>query len=165
LTNRYGKLNKIQAYIGGGILCALAFFFKKMVTSPVLLLYTPGIGELLPPLWILNTLGYAACFAIGACLCTTLLSECSVLSEAVTKYRGCVYLILAVVGGFSWYFLLFDARLVLLSWGVSMISLMSMVITAFLWRRIFKACSILLFLAGLWWLYILILQLIVMLHI
>ncbi len=165
MTNSMHKINKIAMLIGGILLVVLGLLVKGTVPDPVGVLHLWQASDSLPPMWILGLLWLTGYGVIGGAWLGVLgMRACGTEGE-ILRYKGGMFLVLAVFFSFVWYLLLFGMQAMLLSWLSLCAALLAAAVGAVCYLRLHPLAGGCILLVGLWWIYLLFIHVTVMLHI
>lgn len=143
--------------VGAGILLLIAGLIVRFkVGSPYRVMMEMGIGDIVPPVWLMGLLWSLALFLIG-CAGGFVLGYrrggCS-----IEKYKGCMIFVLLSALELVWYYVFFSKSLVFLSVLLSIaIFFLSLWITA-LFYRVTKFAGMIFLLHDIWLIYMVILN-------
>lgn len=159
------KINKIAMLVGGILLVVLALLIKGTVANPLALLHTWGALDTMPPLWLVNLLWFGGYFVVGGAWFGVLCMPPCGGSREVLRYKGSMFLVLAVFFSFVWYLLLFGMQVMLLAWISMGIALFMMTVAIFCYFQTLPTAGWLLVLTTFFWIYLFLIHLMGMLHI
>ena len=144
-----------------GLLLAIAgILVRAWVGTPYRTILELGIGEIVPPVWLMTLLWTLSLFVNG---CAAGLALSYRLGGCDTeKYKGGMYFLLLTVLELLWYPTLFGASLVFLSVLEALLILCFAVATTLSFYRVTKLAGMLLFLHDIWLLYAVILNIAVL---
>ena len=154
--------NVAVALFGGGLAALIGLLQKCFSASPYPALLALGVGELVPPVWLMVLLWTVAFFTLGA-------SAGLVLSYRergcdCAKYRAGIFFLLLLVLEYLWYPTFFGAMLVFISVLLSILILCSSVALTVLCARVSRLAVLVLVFHDLWLVYLLILNFAVLFH-
>lgn len=139
-----------------GILCAGAGMLTRFwAGSPYGGLHQMGISEIVPPVWLMSLLWLLWYFALGA-VCGAVLAGHGACS--VAAWRGTVFFVLMLGLGLVWYPLFFGRQAVGLCLLITVLLLILCVLCALNWQQLSLVAGAVIYLHGLWLVYMLILQ-------
>lgn len=139
-----------------GVLLTVAGILVRMtVGSPYRTILELGIGELVPPVWLMTVL-WTLCFFIIGCAAGFALGYRNGCNEE--KYKGCMFFVLLAVAELGWYPVLFGANLVFISVLLSILILCLSLAVTFSFYRLTKFAGMLFLLHDIWLIYMLILN-------
>ena len=87
--------------VGGILLVVLALLIKGTVANPLALLHTWGALDTMPPLWLVNLLWFGGYFVVGGGWFGVLCMPPCGGSREVLRYKGSMFLVLAVFFSFE----------------------------------------------------------------
>ena len=146
-----------------GVLCMLAgISVRCFVGSPYGVMLELGIGEIVPPVWLMTFLWSVSFLIIGAAAGFVLGYRAAGCDGE--KYKGCMLFVLLLVLELCWYPTLFAARLVFLSVLESILILCLSVWVTGCFYRVTKLAGILFLFHDVWLIYMLILNFAVLVH-
>ncbi len=143
--------------VGAGVLLLIAGLIVRFkVGGPYRVMMEMGIGELVPPVWLMGLLWSLSLFLIGCAAGFVLGYKKS--GYAIEKYKGCMVFVLLSVLELVWYYVFFGKSLVFISVLISIgVFVLSLWITA-LFYRVTKFAGMLFLLHDIWLLYMVILN-------
>lgn len=174
-SKRYGKLTA-RAWLNremenahpfgmllAGVGCMLGgIILRGCAGSPYPVILELGIGELIPPAWMMAFLWSASFFTIG-CAAGFILGYRQA-GGAEEKYKGCMLFLLLYAAELCWYPALFAARLVFLSALLCVLILCISIWVTACFYRVAKLAGLLLLLHDVWLIYMVILNFAVLFH-
>jgi len=146
----------IGMVIAGGLCAVAAILVRGFVGSPYPVMLELGIGDIVPPVWIMTLLWTASFFIIGAAAGFVLGYRSGGCDGE--KYKGCMLFVLLLIGELCWYPILFGARLVFLSVLASILILCLGIWVTGCFSRVSKLAGMLLWMHNIWLVYMLILN-------
>lgn len=165
MTNSMHKMNKIAMLVGGVCLVVMGLLVKGTVSSPLILLHQWNALDCLPPMWLLRLLWMSGYFLMGSVWFGVLgMKACGAEGE-ILRYKGSMFLVLAVFFSFVWYLLLFGMQAAFLSWLSLGIAILMALIAAVCYCRVTALAGLGIALTLIWWVYLFLGQVVVMLHI
>lgn len=174
-SRRYGKLTA-RAWLSrelenshpfgmilAGSLCMLGgIILRGCAGAPYPVILELGIGELIPPAWIMALLWTVSFFTIGCAAGFVLCYRMAGRGEE--KYKGSMLFLLLYAAELCWYPALFAARLVFFSTLLCFLILCISVWVTACFYRVTKLAGFLLLLHDVWLIYMLILSFAVLFH-
>lgn len=142
--------------IVGLFLAVGAILVRAFVGSPYRTMMELGIGEIVPPVWIMTLLWSLSFFTIG-CAAGFVLGYRIGGGES-EKYKGCMLFVVLAVLELCWYPTLFGAQLVFLSVMESILILCLSVAVTYSFYRVTKFAGMILLFHDIWLTYMLILN-------
>ena len=161
-------LFSFRGLVYGGISALCCFISRTSFGSPLNMIHlTQGIG-ILPPLWIFNFLSIFSCFLMGisfGLIVDEIVRGFNSGLKEICAYRGALFLSFSFFSFLLWFPLLFFAEKLVLSFIVSVIALISLLICAIEWRKLTPphACAVL-FINAVWMFYIMFASLSILLN-
>ena len=140
----------------GAIMVLCGILVRASTGSPYRTMMELGIGDLVPPVWLMTMLWTATFFLIGCAAGFVLGYRYG--GRDCEKYKGGMYFILLAVLELCWYPTLFGANLVFLSVLESVLILCVSLGVTFCFYRVSKFAGMLLLLHDIWLIYMLILN-------
>lgn len=134
----------------GGILV------RTFVGSPYRTMLELGIGDLVPPVWLMTFLWSVAFFTVGAAAGFVLSYRCGGLDGE--KYKGGMLFVLLAVLELCWYPTLFGANLIFISMLESIAILCFAIAVTVSFYRVSKFAGMILLFHDIWLIYMLILN-------
>ncbi len=163
-TKQTARFLTIPVLIGGGIVLAAALLTRLAVGSPLAVIHKLGASILLPPLWFTSLLWLASYALMGAAAGYLLSCPTGNTRREAFLWRGCTFLVLAVVFSLVWYTLLFGKLYLLSSWICLFFSAVAALICMISWWQIGKWAAIVSLCFAVWQVCLFLLQLAVILH-
>lgn len=106
----------LPVLVGGALVLAVALLTRMAVGSPFYLLHKLNATGILPPVWCMSVLWMSA-YALSGAVAGYLLSRPTGNAQReACLWRGCTFLILAIVFSLVWYTLLFGKHYLIPSW-------------------------------------------------
>ena len=151
----------LMLLVGVG-LTVVAVIVRTRVGSPYPIIMALGIGELLPPIWIMSLLRALSFFTVG-CAAGFVLGyrEAGCAEE---KYKGCLLFVMLAILELLWYPTLFGSAWVFLSVMESILILCLSICVTVSFYRVTKFAGMILLLHDVWLIYLLILNFAILFH-
>lgn len=157
-----GKINRFMTLpilMGGGAVWAIAVFTRLSVGAPYTVLHKLGIWDMLPPLWFMGLVWSLLYVLVGAVIGYLLSHPQLNAQKEACLWRGCTFIVSAVVLSLVWYTLLFGKFWLLPSWICLGLSCGCAIFCALSWWQIGKASALIIGVFVLWEIMVSILQL------
>ena len=139
--------------IAGGILTAASYVVMRcLCESPYRMMLELGIGELIPPVWLMSLLQFLSFLTVGCA--AGLVFGCRNLGCAAEKYKGCLLFLLMILLELFRYPALFVRGMVFLSLLISILTLVFAVAATVCFLRVSKFAGILMLFHNLWLIYL-----------
>ena len=155
LTSEMERSSPLLMLTVGVLLTVAGILVRVMVGSPYRTILELGIGELVPPVWLMTVL-WTLCFFIIGCAAGFALGYRGGCKEE--KYKGFMFFVLLAVLELCWYPALFGADLVFISVLLSILILCLSLAVTFSFYRVTKFAGMIFFLHDIWLVYMLILN-------
>ncbi len=165
MTNKIYKFNKMWGIVCGGLLLLVAWGVNHSVPSPYVLLHNTECLDLFPPLWLMGLLWFGSYFVVGWSQGLMLSLRPLSAEQNVHRYRGGMLMMLSLSLSVAWYLLLFGSNAFFLSWILLGASVIAGIAAALSCMNLFKGCALLILSVHVGYIFLWILQLMVMLHI
>ncbi len=156
LTAEMEASSPLLMLFAGGFLALAGIIIRVCVGSPYRVMLEMGIGDLIPPVWLMTVLWTASLFLIGCAAGFVLGYRCR--GCEVEKYKGCMLFVVLAVLELCWYPTFFGASLVFLSVLESILILCLAIWITGCFYRVTKFAGMLLLLHDVWLIYMLILN-------
>lgn len=144
------------ALFSGALAAILGILLKIFSKSPYPALLALGVGELVPPVWLMVLLWTISLFIVGASAGLILSYRERGCDSA--KYQAGMFFLLLLVLEYLWYPLFFGAMMVFLSSLLSILILCCSVVATLLSMKLCRPVGIALLLHDFWLVYLLILN-------
>ena len=154
--------NALPMLLGGAILLLAALLTRLATGSPLWLFHFGDAAGVLPPLWLTGLLWLLSFFTVGAAAGYVLSCRSLTGGREAYLWRGCTFLILAVVFTLIWYTLLFGKRYLLPSWLFLPLAAGGAAVCALSWRHVSRVACVAVWCFALWQIIVFWLQLRVM---
>ena len=156
LNSELERTNPIMMVAIGMLLTVGGILVRAFVGSPHRVLLELGIGDMLPPVWIMTALWGIALFSIG-CGAGFVLGMRRGGYDG-ERYKGCMFFVLLAVLELCWYPTFFKAELYFLSVLESILILCLSLGVSFCFSRVSKFASAIFVFHTIWLIYMLILN-------
>ena len=145
------------AMLGGALMVVAGMLTRAWAGAPYEGILRMGLGEVIPPVWLMTLLWLLWYFGLGATCggVLTVHGGCS-----VTAWRGACFFLLMAGLGFLWYPLFFLRNALGLCILICLVLIALCVLCAINWQNLSLVAAAFLYLHALWLLYLLILQVI-----
>ncbi len=150
------------ALFGGALLASLGIVCRAMTGSPYRVILELGVGELIPPVWLMTLLWTASFFLVGAA--TGFVLGYRMQGSREEKYKGGMYAILLCALELTWYPTLFGAALVFVSTLICLCILMASIAATVSFFRVSSFAGTILVFHDVWLAYMLMLNIAVLFH-
>lgn len=156
LNSEMEQSKPILMVIVGILICLIGLLVRIGVGAPYRMMLELGIGDLVPPVWLMALLWSMALFSIG-CAGGFVIGyrERGYPGE---KYKGCMLFLLLVVLEMLWYPMFFSLGFVFLSVLLTVLILCLSVATTSCFYRVSKFAGMIFLLHNAWLIYLLILN-------
>lgn len=154
------KNDKNNGVLLGAVLCGTLMLAAAMLTrawagAPYEGIHRMGIGEVIPPVWLMSLLWLLWYFLLGA-VCGGVLSAHG--GCCIGAWRGAFFFVLMLGLGLVWYPLFFVRHATGLCVLITVVLIGLCVLCALNWQGMSLAAAAVLYLHALWLIYMLILQ-------
>ena len=162
LNSELEQTSPVLLLFSGLLVLVIGWMVRFGIGAPHRMLLELGVGEIVPPVWLLSLLWSAELLVIG-CAAGFVLGyrERACRGE---KYKGCMLFILLVLLEMLWYPVFFALGLVFLSVLISILILCLSVAVTACFYRVSKFAGMLLLLHSVWIAYMLILNFFVLFY-
>lgn len=154
----------LPVLVGGGLVLAAALLTRLTVGSPLAVIHKLGASVLLPPLWLTGLLWLGSYVLMGAAVGYLLSCPPGNARREADLWRGCTFLVLAVVFSLVWYTLLFGKLCLLLSCLCLLLAAVCALVCMISWWSVGKGAAVISLGFSLWQICLLFLQFAVILH-
>lgn len=162
-TTSINRFLTLPTLVGGGVVLATALLTRMTVGNPLLILHKLGAMEMLPPLWFLSLIWLSFYLLVGASTGYLLSCPPGNAGREAFLWRGCTFMVLAVVLSLVWFTLLFGKFWLLPSWLCLCLTFVCASICAISWWQIGKGAAIIMWSFTVWQICLFFLQFAVML--
>lgn len=151
LNSEMEQSKPIVMILFGVLVFVIGWVVRFSVGAPYRMMLELGIGEIVPPVWLMALLWSMAFFTVGCAIGFVLCyREHGYPGE---KYKGCMLAILLIVLEMLWYPIFFSAGLVFFSVLLSFLILCLSVAVTSCFYRVTKFAGMILLLHDIWLLY------------
>ena len=153
----------LPTLVGGGVVLAAALLTRLTVGNPLMILHKLGALGNLPPLWLLGFIWLTLYLLVGASTGYLLSCPSGKNGREASLWRGCTFMVLAVVLSLVWFTLLFGKFWLLPSWLCLCLAFVCAAICAVSWWQVGKGPAIIIWLFAIWQICLFFLQFAIML--
>ena len=150
------RSSPIGMLVCGVLLTVGAILVRAFTGSPYRVLLELGIGNIVPPVWLMTFLWTIAFFSIGCAFGFVLFYRTA--GQDAEKYKGCMFFVLMAVLELCWYPTLFGADLIFLSAIEALLIFVASLAVTFSFYRVTKLAGMLMLFHSVWLAYMLILN-------
>lgn len=159
LSSEMEQSSPVLMILGGIVTLMAGLFVRFAVGAPYQMMLELGVGDIVPPVWIMALLWSVELFTVG-CAAGFVLGHAD--RGGGEKYKGCMFFLLFVLLEMLWYPTFFSAGLVFVSVLLAILILcLSVSITACFYR-VTKFAGMIFLLHDVWLIYMLILNFMVL---
>ena len=141
---------------GGVVLLVIGVLVRIAVGSPYRMILELGIGDLVPPVWLVALLWSVSLFTIGCA--GGFVFGYREHGCAAEKYKGCMFFLLLAIMEMLWYPAFFSAGMVFLSVLLAIMILCISVAVTSCYYRVSKFAGMIFLLHDVWLIYMVILN-------
>lgn len=156
LNSEMERSNPFTTVAVGVLFTVGGILVRAFVGSPYQLMLALGIGDIVPPVWIMTLLWSLAFLTVGCAAGFVLGYRCG--GDESEKYKGCMMFVLLAVLELCWYPTLFGANLVFLSVLETILVLCLSVAVTVSFYRVTKFAGMILLFHDVWLVYMLMLN-------
>ena len=164
MTDHMGGAHKTCAWVGGGLGLVGSITVASAVGSPLPVLHVLGADAILPPIWFLGLLWLAGYGLLGAgaglVLACLFRRDC----RDAPLWKGLTFWVVAYALSLAWYCLCFGAFIPFPAGICLLVGVVAGVLCTLSWFRVCRCPAILCGGVTLWLFYLLLCQLVVVLH-
>ncbi len=162
LNMELAQSNIFLSLLGGALLASLGIVCRALTGSPYRVLLELGVGELVPPVWLMTLLWTVSFFTVG--FATGFVLGYRMQGSREAKYKGGMFAILLCALELIWYPTLFGASLVFVSVLLCLCILVASITATVSFFRVSSFAGLLMVLHDVWLSYMLMLSIAVLFH-